>query len=199
MQKVKETKIGLPGEHGGPPVPTTFRYYVAGQNPDTKKDQMLVVIRISFARDATDPGDIVRLSPGACRLVAKRANASGDLVPSNYYPLGTVEMGSDGPILFVDKPDDYLFVPVGPQREERPGVDLLYAVDKAGFVTTDKDHRVESDVFIEYKRLWRQDLSGHSIDRWMPGMQGIKLGVLHKKTTPQPFPAIPATGPAGKI
>ncbi|HWE03431.1 MAG TPA: CvpA family protein [Tepidisphaeraceae bacterium] len=149
-----------------------------GVDPINHDKQILVVVRLEFGQAAADTEDArIRFSPGAVRLVANQADASGKLHPFDYYPLGTVEGTGDGPVLYVDKLDDFLVIPLHPTREGAPAVDLLYAVDAKGFSAGGK---IDPDVFVEFKRMSRVSLSGKEPEPWVKDAPGLAMGVLIK-------------------
>lgn len=150
-------------------------------------DQMLVVLRVEFNHGAADTEDsVIRFSPGSTRLVSRKKSASGALVTTDYFPVGTLEPGShDTPILLVDKPDDFLFVTYGGRSgEQKPAVDLVYYVDRRGFL--DDKGLVEKDAFFEFKRMTRQALGGRSITPYNPSAPGLAVGILKKQIIDEP-------------
>lgn len=194
------TANGTPSQPGGPKI---------------DKGQMIVVVRMIFNRIAADRGDyLVRFSPGTCRLYAQQKDLSGNLQPVNYYPWGTVEKGNT---VYLDKPDDYLFISL--TEGEAKGVDLMYVVDKEGFLDPSSKpgaEKIADGVFIEYKRLDREDLSGKIVERAPKPTPGVPIGVIHPEIevytppppanygdnrtaapsqTPPPAPTRPATPP----
>jgi hypothetical protein len=81
----------------------------------------------------------------------------------NYFPLGTLQ---EGHLLYSNKPDDSLFVPV---KDENRGADLVFLVSRADVLdpTVDeksKELKVARGVFLEVKRMARVDLSGQTIE-----------------------------------
>lgn len=117
---------------------------------------MFLIVRVAFKQQAADQKDhIVRFSPGSVHLSAPAPKAdpsTPDFV--DYYPVGTLQ---DAAILWLNKPDDYLFV-------ERPdhdqGVDLVYKVPRTQF-----EKKAPEGTFIEFKRLARVDLSNKPVER----------------------------------
>jgi hypothetical protein len=136
---------------------------------DNNKDMILAVVRVTFGQAAADEEDgIIRLSPGAVRIVANRADKDGNAAPYDYYPIGTLEPGSPNPLLYVNKPDDFIFIGADRSGATRSGVDLVFAIDKAGFVEegADKKLKIADGVFLELKRMFREDLGGKPVDTW---------------------------------
>lgn len=115
------------------------------------KGQQFLVVRVMFTKQAGDADLIVRFSTGSSRLVVPKRGEEADYV--NLYPVGTLD--SDLSKLWLNKPDDFLYVSV---KEGDKGADLVYIVDKAMF-----DKGAPDGAFIEIKRLARVDLSGQKI------------------------------------
>src|SRR5207245_496313 len=112
------------------------------------------------------------------RLVAKSTEINPPRF-KNFFPIGTLEGGR---ILYVNAPDDYLFVP-----GDKSG-DLVFDGDEDGVFmpadTSDKSapRRIASGVFLEVKRLARVSLAG------MTAQRGIQLSdqveVVRKEGAP---------------
>ena len=168
----------LPDGSWGAEVP--FYFHLAD-----RPNLMLAVVRITFGFDAIDADNIVRLSPGCIRLVARKTNKSGTEEYHDYYPIGMLEpcRGRSGvPNLYVDKPDDYLIIP-WPNSVPQAAVDAVFVVDRKGFQKGEAK-LVDDDVFVEVKRLFRQSLGGRPIDLYQNSGSGngkeFTIGTLHK-------------------
>ncbi|HET6247816.1 MAG TPA: CvpA family protein [Tepidisphaeraceae bacterium] len=146
--------------------------------------QVLLVIRILFGPDASDMHDVVRISPGSIRLARGRFGDSDAPEPQDFYPIGTLEPGNPYPLLYIDKLDDYLIVPMATEPGFHPGMDAVFAVDADTFLT--KDKKLKKGTYIEIKRMFREDLSGKAVTVWSApvGSGGnppdIKLATLHQ-------------------
>jgi hypothetical protein len=146
--------------------------------------QTFLVVRTFFKTGAGDEkDDIVRLSPGSVRLVAKGVN---------YLPIGTLEGGS---LLFANKADDSIFVPEG------AGADFVFLVDTTDVLEGDPkaQPKINDGVFIEVKRLARVDLSGKPAAAPVKASEKVsvmrKPAVMTAAKVPPPAPA-PETAPA---
>ena len=132
---------------------------VAGGNeirPQPTGKQMLVIVRVTFTRYASDGDHWVRFSPGSARLVT-RAGSGGEGEMVNYFPIGTVDAAKT---LYLSKPDDFLL------SKDDAAVDLAYLVDKAGFLDAGAkggSPKVSDGTFFEFKRMARHELSGKTI------------------------------------
>lgn len=135
-------------------------------NPNS---QILLVVRLTFTRNAGDTDNVVRFSPASVRLVAnKGTGASAQRV--NYHPIGTVE---NAQVVYLNRLDDFLFV-----RGADNGADLAFVVDKAGFVEgggQGQAMKVAEGVFIEFKRMARIDLSGNDIKTGYKASEQVKV------------------------
>jgi len=138
-----------------------------------------LVVRTHFSReDADKKTNMVCLSAANIRLVAKSTETNPPRF-KNYFPVGTLEGGR---ILYVNAPDDYLFVPAD------KSADLVFEVDEDGALTpadsSDKTapRRIAPGVFLEVKRLARIPLAG------MTAQRGIQLSdqveVVRKEGAP---------------
>jgi hypothetical protein len=163
-----------------------------------RKNEMFVIVRMIFNRAASEKADnLIRLSCGTVRLVAQQKDATGELAPVNYYPWGTVEYGN---VLFMNKPDDYLLATMA--DAEARAIDFAFVVQKDGFLSDPKaaNPKISDGVFVEYKRMDREDLSGKAIAAAAPDLKGIPLGLMHpppRPGDPRP-PGAPALGPNGQ-
>jgi hypothetical protein len=193
--------IEVKGLFRAPPNIQQFDADLAGMRPSSKvvkwpapKDgETLLVVRLQF-NDGADGGkapEFVRFSPASIRLVAQ----SDEEGSKNYYPIGTVD---DGNLLFANRLDDFLFTSEGA------------AVDAAFIVRNDeifegKTSKVKEGVFIEVKRLAREDLSGKEVKPTITPDKAVavlrKPGVVEaaKKAAlaPPAAPAPPAKSGAG--
>src|SRR5207247_7057622 len=143
--------------------------------------QLLLIARVTFTRYAGDSDHWVRFSPASARLVAP---APGGEEMMNYYPIGTVE-GAE--TLDLGKPDDFLF------GKDDGGVDLAYLVDRAGFLSGTGQGatlKVAPETFLEFKRMAREDLGGHTISANYKPVENIK--VERKKAPEGEMPAEPS-------
>lgn len=121
------------------------------------KNQMLLVVRVMFTKEAADKDSLVRLGPGAVRLVAD----GPDGARVNYYPIGTMQ-GTDR--LYANKVDDYLFLNV---VEGDKGADFVFQVDREGFLADGSAagaEQIADGTFLEVKRLARVDLGGKKVE-----------------------------------
>jgi len=113
--------------------------------------QLLLIVRVTFTRYASDGDHWVRFSPGSARLVTRAANgAEGEMMDN--YPIGTVDAAKT---LYLSKPDDFLLA------KDDTGVDFAYLIDKASLVgggAQSASMKVADGVFFEFKRLARYDL-----------------------------------------
>lgn len=163
-------------------------------------NQVQLVVRVMFNKDAADSDGNVRVSPASVRLVANG---------TNYFPVGTLEGG----MLYANKVDDFLFINV---KGADAGADFVFFVDPADVFaggagainpkeqsTHAKDAKdaakIADGVFIEVKRLARVDLSGRPVLTTVPKAENVKverkprLLELRKKA-----PAAPAGGDAAE-
>jgi hypothetical protein len=111
--------------------------------------KMFLILRTSVGTvNADNKNNVVSFTPAGVRLVVNR---------KNYFPIGTLEAGR---VLFRNEVDDQLFVPGG------KAADLVFEVPEADVSPDSKDptaRKVASDVFFEFKRFARVDLSGKKI------------------------------------
>jgi hypothetical protein len=170
--------------------------------PDPKASESLLVVRVQFD---TGTGDVeksqrfVRFSLGSVRLVAR----SKDEGPMNIYPVGTVEAGST---LLVNRMDDFLFT------NEGSAVDFAFLVRNddvfAGKPAEGKSLKMKDGVFIEVKRLAREELGGKDVKegvtpdksvaviRKLAITDGLKKGLAVPAGGAPAAPAAPAEGAA---
>jgi hypothetical protein len=143
--------------------------------PEPRTSEMLLVVRILFNNAAADKDGLARVSPGAVRLVA---NAT------NYFPIGTLE---EGRTVFVNKPDDTLFITV---KDADRGADFVFVVPAADVAVGEgKEAKVADGVFVEVKRLARLELSGESIVSPVKASKDVQVlrkpKVMEARATPQ--------------
>jgi hypothetical protein len=147
---------------------------------------MQLVVRVLFTKDAADVDMNVRVSPAAVRLVADG---------KNYWPVGTLEGGR----LFSNKMDDFLLINV---KDSDRGADFVFFVDPSDVATTtDANSKIKPGVFLEVKRLARIDLSDRVIATGVPASQQVKVErkpeVLKTKLKKaEPVATEPAAAPA---
>ena len=159
--------------------------------PAPKEGETLLVVRLQF-NDGADSGkspEFVRFSTGSIRLVAK----SDEEGSKNYFPIGTVEGGN---LLLGNRVDDFLFV------SEGAAADVAFIV-RNDEILEGKTNKVKDGVFIEVKRLAREDLSGKTVAPTITPDKAVavlrKAGVTDgaKKAALAPPPTPPAK-PDGK-
>jgi hypothetical protein len=118
--------------------------------------QLLLIVRVTFTRYASDGDHWVRFSPGSARLVTRAPNgAEGEMMDN--YPIGFVDAAKT---LYLCKPDDFLL------SKDDSGADLAYLIDKASLVgagAQGASMKVAEGTFFEFKRLARFDLTGKPI------------------------------------
>src|SRR5213075_1310825 len=131
-----------------------------------------LVVRTHFSKDDADiKSGFVCLSAANVRLVAKATETTPPRF-KNYYPIGTLEGGR---ILYVNAPDDYLFVP------SEKSADFVFEVDEDGVFTpadtSDKTspRRIAPGVFLEVKRLARVSLAGMTAQRGVQPSDQVEL------------------------
>lgn len=155
--------------------------------PPPKAGQMYLVARVQFL-DGADGGkspELVRFSPGSIRLVAR----SDDEGAKNYFPIGTLDSGST---LFVNRIDDFLFLGEG------QSADVVFIVPESA-VLEGKTDKVKEGVFIEVKRLAREDLSGDTVEPRVkpdPTVTVLRKTAVIAAAKAAPAPAPPANNPA---
>ncbi len=152
--------------------------------PPPKDGRMYLVVRVQFL-DGADGGkspELVRFSPGSIRLVTR----SEEKGAKNHHPIGTVENGAT---LFTNRIDDFLFVGEG------QSADLAFIV-RADEVLEGKTNKVKEGVFIEVKRLAREDLSGRTVESGIKPDKGVgvlrKTSVVTAAKTAAAAPPVPA-------
>ncbi len=159
--------------------------------PAPKEGETLLVVRLQF-HDGADGGkapELVRFSPGSIRLVAQ----SDEEGSKNYFPIGTVEAGN---LLMANRVDDFLFVTEG------AAADVAFIV-RNDEILEGKTNKVKQGVFIEVKRLAREDLSGKTVaptitpDKSVTVLRKAAVTDAAKKAALAPPPAPPAK-PDGK-
>lgn len=137
----------------------------------TGTDKTFLIVRATFDDDASDDKDkFLRFSPGGVRLVAK--SGDGDAW-ANYTPIGTLEGG----VLYANKADDFLFL----DFSKGNAIDFVFLLPSSAVFDNPKAElpKVLPGVFVEVKRLARDDLSGKIASTTIPP---AKIGVLRKPT-----------------
>ena len=133
-----------------------------------KPNDLQLVVRVIFNKDAADSDGLVRLSLGSVRLVAGG---------TDYWPIGTLE---NAKTLYLNKIDDYLFIDV---KSADHGADFVFDIDDPSKVVTggakDTVSKIKDGVFIEVKRLARIDLSGREV---ITGVTPAKEVKVERKT-----------------
>lgn len=142
-----------------------------------KANEVLLVARVMFTRQASDKDGLVRISPGSVRLVAQDGSgANAEMV--NYHPIGTVD---NARVLYVSAVDDFLFVDA---RGADRGVDLAFLVDKSAFEGTQGPTlRFLPGSFLEVKRMARAELDEVKPPSAYKPSENIK--VMRKKRSAQ--------------
>lgn len=112
--------------------------------------KVLLVVRVSVSRDASDADNNVRFSPASVRIKAGNAN---------YHPVGTLY---DAKVLIANRADDPLILPGDTTA------DLVFAIpaeDIAPAAADPKatDLKIPANVFLEFKRLSRVSLADTAI------------------------------------
>ncbi|MDB5318858.1 MAG: hypothetical protein JWN40_489 [Phycisphaerales bacterium] len=114
----------------------------------------LITVTVTFKTDASDEDHIVRLGPGAVRVVTRTADGGW----KNNFAIGTVQGGR----AWMNRPDDFMFIDVS--KEDR-GANFLFEVDagavveKSGSTPAPKAGAaavtagMAPETFIEVKRL----------------------------------------------
>lgn len=124
---------------------------------------VLLVIRVMFGRDATDSDNIFRFSMGSSQLIA-----DGHV----YYGIGTV---AHGETLLASRLDDFLFIPItGPDQ----GADIAFMVPRSEVLAAGKSGapaHIAPNVFIQIKRLARIDLGGKEVAQTIPPNPNVVL------------------------
>jgi len=121
-------------------------------------DQMLLIVRCHFDINATDEDKMMRISPGAVRLLGV-GGEENKKVYVNYTPLGTV----DGDTLYRNRPDDPIVVNLTADGY----VDFLFLVNKTDLLAPGDpksgNAAIKPGVFFEAKRVARIDLAGKPV------------------------------------
>jgi hypothetical protein len=148
-----------------------------GREVNWKKsgNNVQLVVRVMFGKDAADSDGSVRVSPASVRLVAGG---------NNVFPVGTLENG----VLYSNKVDDFLFINV---KGADAGADFVFFVnpddvldnpgavnpkDAAAAAKDAKDAaKVKDGVFVEVKRLARVDLSGKTVGATIPKAENVQV------------------------
>lgn len=130
----------------------------------------LISVTIMFGKDAADEGFIMRVSPGNIRLVAKTHSDPDEW--SNFFPIGTVQMGK----AWNNRIDDFMFFDL---NTENRGAHFIFDVDDAALEQkqavkgadgkiTPATYTIAPDTFIEVKRLVKLPLEGVKIENGLP-------------------------------
>jgi len=141
--------------------------------PKRNGNEVQLVVRVMFGKDAADSDTNMRVSPASIRLVAGG---------QNLYPAGTLENGQ----LYANKVDDFLIVNV---KAADAGADFVFfvnpddviaggagAVDPKSASKDPKDApKVKDGVFVEVKRLARIDLSGKAVGLTVPKATNVQV------------------------
>ena len=170
-----------------------------------KANEVLVVARVMFERPAKDAGDLVRFSPGAVRLVARKGTGP-DAEMVNYYPVGTVD---DAQTLYASAMDDFLFVDA--KGVDRRGADIAFLVDKSALegassgpagAAASGPTKFAPGTFIEVKRMARKDLDDIVIKPPAQYKKSENVLMLRKQQAKKDVPeaaAAPTGGGAGVV
>jgi len=143
---------------------------------DTRKakpNEALVVARVIFNRGATDKDGLVAFSCGSIRICANG---------KDYYAIGTLDAANTPPILYADKPDDFLFVQVG---NDQGGADVVFSLDSnavqglGGKEKSNKPLKFVEGAFLEVKRLAQIELTDQKIEPGPPKPNKL-VAVIHK-------------------
>ena len=170
---VSGSPVGIRNPKGTPPPPALDPQRAPGEG------KVHLVVRTHFSKeDADKKTGMVCLSAANVRLVAKSTETSPPHF-KNYFPIGTLEGGR---ILYVNAPDDYLFVPA------EKSADFVFEVDEEGVFTaadsSDKTapRRIAPGVFLEVKRLARVSLAGMTAARGIQPSEQVE--VVRKEGAP---------------
>jgi uncharacterized membrane protein required for colicin V production len=138
-----------------------------------------LVVRVHFSKDDADKKtNMVCMSAANVRLVAKSLESTPARF-KNFFPIGTLEGGR---ILYVNAPDDYMFVPA------EKSADFVFDADEDGIFTaadsSDKTapRKIAPGVFLEVKRLARISLAGMTAERRID--QSDQVEVVRKEGAP---------------
>ena len=110
-----------------------------------------LVVRTIFGFEASDPDNLLRLSPASARVVVGG---------KNYFAVGSLQ---DARVLVRNDAGDPMFIPFPPQQAgeaDGRGIDLVFEVPKADLLAGGGSPKVAEGVFLEVKRWARVDLSG---------------------------------------
>jgi len=158
--------VGIRNPKGTPPPPPLDPQRTPGEG------KVHLVVRTHFSKDDADKKTgMVCLSAANVRLVAKSTETTPPRF-KNYFPIGTLEGGR---ILYVNAPDDYLFVPA------EKSADFVFELDEDGIFTpadsSDKTapRRIAPGVFLEVKRLARVPLAGMTAPRGIQQSEQVEL------------------------
>jgi hypothetical protein len=179
------SNVGVRGKGANPPPPPLDPQRTPAEG------KVHLVVRTHFSReDADKKTSMIPLSAANVRLVAKSTESSPPRF-KNYFPIGTLEGGR---ILYINAPDDYMFVPGD------KSADFVFEVDEDGVFTaadsSDKSapRRIAPGVFLEVKRLARVSLAGMTAQRNIDMNEGVE--VVRKEGAPPNAIVSGATGSA---
>lgn len=134
-------------------------------------DKMLLAVRCDFDVNASDGDQMMRISPGAVRLLGIKKDGSY----VNYHPIGTL----DGSTLYRNRPDD----PIVANLASEGYVDFLFYVERTDVLANADpkatDATIKPGVFFEAKRNGRIDLSKKEVGK-LPD-DGRKSQVVRKE------------------
>jgi hypothetical protein len=114
-------------------------------------NNVLLIVRMKIAANATDKDKNFRVSAGAVRLVV-----GGE----DHYPLGTLYQ--PGNVLMANRIDDYIIINAGSDAD----VEFVFSVPRASLLEDPaaKDGlKAKADAFVEVKRYARVDIGGMDI------------------------------------
>jgi hypothetical protein len=144
--------------------------------PPVKKPadgKTLLVLRTTFHRDDADAKtSLFAFTPASIRLVANRVN---------YFPIGTLEGGR---VLYVNAPDDLLFVPAD------KGADLVFEVDDSAVLSPvdpanrKASRKIKEGIFLEAKRLSRVPLEDIEVKAGVDAPPADQIEVVRKTGVP---------------
>lgn len=166
----------------------------------------LISVTVMFGKDAADEGFIMRVSPGGIRLVAQTHSDPDEW--SNFYPIGTVQMGK----AWNNRIDDFMFFDL---TNENRGAHFIFDVDEAALITkpatkaadgktTPATYTMAPGTFIEVKRLVKLPLEDVKVENGLPPDAAKyrpmrKTKFFDEKTqttvTPAPTPTTPTPTP----
>lgn len=121
-------------------------------------DQILLGVRCDFDINASDDDKMMRISPGAVRLLGVKDDGGAKLY-TNYHPLGT----ADGTTLYRNRPDDPIVVNLAGEGV----VDFVFLVNRSDVLEKadpkSGEMKIKAGVFFEAKRNGRIELAGKPV------------------------------------